>query len=111
MNSDVFYRRHAMPPKQQPVDTPPAEVSPLAVHDDPSQTAQQTPEPARGSMRWVRPSEIPTMVANRYVPRVVDANAAAVRRAQVLPRRAVAQARTARARLSTRLDREGGLGL
>lgn len=111
MNSDVFYRRHAMPPKQRPIDTPPAEVSPLAVHGDPSQTVQQTPEQPRGSMRWVRPSEIPTMVANRYVPRVVDANAAAVRRARVLPRRAVAQVRTAQARLSAALDHEGGIGL
>lgn len=114
MNSGVFYRRHAMPPRQKPVDTPPAEISKLAVHSDPSQTTQQqAPQREQKSVRWVRPSELPTMVANRYVRRLVEANSAAVRQARHLPGRAIARTRIARSQLgsSATQDRDGGIGL
>lgn len=112
MNNAVFYRRHAMPPRQTPVDTPPSEVSKLAVHGDPSQTArQQDPQRYQNSIRWVRPSELPTMVANRYVRRGVDANSAAVRRARNLPSRAIARTRIARSQLERNATQhhEGGI--
>lgn len=113
MNNAVFYRRHAMPPRRKPVDIPPSEVSKLAVHGDPSQSArQQDPQGDQNSIRWVRPSELPTMVTNRYVRRVVDANSAAVRQARNLPSRAIARTRIAAARLERNATqhREGGIG-
>lgn len=113
MNSDVFYRRHTMPPKPRPVDVPPAEVSPLAVHGDPSQARRPERERAAESVRWVRFSELPTMVGNRYIRRVVDTNAAAVRQARRLPERAIARARTAGRQLrpNRTVERDGGIGL
>lgn len=113
MNSGVFYRRHAMPPRQKPVDIPPAEVSKLAIHGDPSQqTSEPAPERDQNAVRWVRPSELPTMVANRYVRRLVGANEAAVRQARQLPRRAIARVRIARTQSAsnTAPDRLGGIG-
>lgn len=113
MNSGVFYRRHAMPPHQKPVDTPPAEIPKLAVHGDPSQTTEQlATQREQNSVRWVRPSELPTMVANRYVRRLVDANSAAVRQARNLPSRAIARVRIARSQLGGNATehREEGIG-
>lgn len=113
MNSDFFYRRHAMPPKPKPIETPPADVSHQAVHGDPSQPAQRTAERTKDSVRWVRPSEVPSMVSNRYLRRVVDANAAAVRRARTLPTRSVTRVRSVSQQLrpSPVQDRDGGIGL
>lgn len=113
MNSDFFYRRHAMPPKPKQIETPPAEISHLAVHGDPSQPAQQTSEHAKESVRWVRPSELPSMVSNRYLRRVVDANAVAVRQARRFPNRAITQVRTVGRQLrpSPAQDQDGGIGL
>lgn len=114
MNSGVFYRRHAMPPRQKPVDIPPTEGSKLAIHGDPSQQSREpVPERNPNAVRWVRPSELPTMVANRYVRRFVDANEAAVRQTRQLPRRAIARVRIARSQTAGNAapDREGEIGL
>lgn len=114
MSSGVFYRRHAMPPRQNPVDTPPAEISKLAVHGDPSQTTEQlATQSEQNSVRWVRPSELPTMVANRYVRRLVDANSAAVRQARNLPGRAIARVPIVRPQLGGNATehRDEGIGL
>lgn len=129
MNTDGFYRHHPDhaaeprqdPPAPAPTPAPAPEVSPLAVHGDPSQAAAPTgttPEPtnAQRAIQWVRPSELPTMLGGRYVRKGMDAQAQLTRRVRratgmVASRGRVRISRTAIGHSDALNRREGGIGL
>jgi hypothetical protein len=80
-----------------------SEVSTIARHVDPSirstgSTAAQ--KPASSSIAWVRPSELPAVVASRFVVRGIDLQAELNRRAQHAPRSAALVTRRTIARPS-----------
>jgi hypothetical protein len=80
-----------------------SEVRTLARHADPSarptgSTAAQ--EPASPSIAWVRPSDLPTVVASAFVGRGIDLQAELNRRAQHAPRSAARVTRRTIARPS-----------
>lgn len=67
----------------------------LAVHRDPSLPGTATtvaPGPARPSVAWVRPSELPTIVGAPWVRRGIDLQSELTRRARRTPQTAATTA-------------------
>lgn len=92
--------------------------TPLAVHRDPSQgLAQSGPiQISKSGIAWVRPSDLPTMIAGRVIGRGLDLKAEFVRRARHPTRPRTPRQRTTRAAVATPepssiTHRPGGISL
>lgn len=117
MNTDP-YERHldrsldASEPAQVLAES---ETSTLARHADPSVRpagSAATQEPSSPSIAWVRPSDLPTVVASRFVSRGIDLQAELNRRSQHAPRSAARVTRRTIARPSLNTPTtDGGIEL
>jgi hypothetical protein len=94
------------------------EPTPLAVHRDPSRgQAQSGPiQITKSGIAWVRPSDLPTMVAGRVIGRGLDLKAGLVRRAKDPIRPHAPRARTTRTAIAAPeppsiTHRQGGITL
>ncbi|MET8520828.1 hypothetical protein [Nocardioides sp. NPDC004968] len=94
------------------------EPTPLAVHRDPSQgQAQSGPiQISKNGIAWVRPSDLPTMIAGRVIGRGLDLKAELVRRAKHPIRPHAPRARTTRTAIAASeppsiTHRPGGISL
>jgi hypothetical protein len=65
-----------------------AELTPLAVHRDPSQRRLESrpTQISKSGIAWVRPSDLPTMIGGRVIGRGLDLKADLARRAKQAPR-------------------------
>ncbi len=132
MNTDASYERTdrtvaelrdptnpPVNPAVNPAANSSAEVSPFALHDDPSQTSApeaSAPTPSSRSIAWVRPSELPTTVGAPWLRRGADLHAEIARRARHAPAAATTRAgrritRTAIGRPQPMAPTTEGLGL
>ncbi|MEU0265169.1 hypothetical protein [Nocardioides sp. NPDC006303] len=94
------------------------EPTPLAVHRDPSRgQAQSGLIPiSKSGIAWVRPSDLPTMIAGRVIGRGLDLKAELVRRAKHPTRPRAPLQQTTRAAIATpeppsATHRHGGISL
>lgn len=98
MNTDTSYERRTdrtvaelrdpTEPALHPATGLSAEVSPFALHADPSQTSPpeaSAPTSNARSIAWVRPSELPTTVGAPWLRRTADLHAEIARRARHAP--------------------------
>lgn len=90
MNNNEFYDRRdgrVMPEEPTPQPQPDEAAAALAVHRDPS-VAEIAVKPEAQSQRgiaWVRPTELPTLVAAKWANRGIDLQAELVRRSRRAP--------------------------
>lgn len=81
MNTESLYRRQEAAVPQRPLTEPAAEqVSQLGVHGDPSKSVPSKPALPTRSIAWVRPSDMPTVVAGSVIGRGIDLHAELLRR-------------------------------
>lgn len=94
------------------------EPTPLAVHRDPSrrQNESRPTRISKSGIAWVRPSDLPTMIAGRLIGRGLDLKAELVRRANRHTRPRPPQERTTRTAIAAPeppsiTHRPGGISL
>lgn len=86
MNSPYHRDTDRSLPDPAPPTTPaaPEQLSPLAVHDDPSHRRVTSPQRvlrSKHGIAWVRPSDLPTMLGSKVIGRGLDLKQELVRRA------------------------------
>ncbi|MBJ7353950.1 MAG: hypothetical protein JHC98_03920 [Thermoleophilaceae bacterium] len=96
MNTPEPYERrlNRAIPDSTPAPESEKAVDALAVHRDPSVPADEV-KPDRGrtgpGVAWVRPSEMPTLLASRFIGRGIDLQSELTRRARRAPGAAISK--------------------
>ena len=97
MNGESLYRRQEDAVPQRPLTEPVTDqVSQLAVSGDPSKPAPSKRALPIRSIAWVRPSDLPTVVAGPVIGRGIDLHAELLRRTRRAPLTASARRRITR---------------
>ncbi len=97
MNTEPLYRRQEAAVPQRPLTEAVSEgVSQLALHGDPSRSVPSRPPLPTRSIAWVRPSDLPTVVAGPLVGRGIDLQAELLRRTRRAPLTSSARRRISR---------------